>query len=168
MIMKKSMFTLILFVSSILIMSGCKKDESEDINASSLKPGQSQISCTVSGAISSSFKSNSLVSVASKNAYLMNISGGTVSGLSAETVLMILPGTTKTGTYSSATNNSGDFSFAFSKGDKAWSSDPNPVFTVVITKVSATEIEGTFEGTLTNDDLKSQITVKDGKFAAKF
>jgi hypothetical protein len=39
---------------------------------------------------------------------------------------------------------------------------------VVVTKVSDNEIEGTFSGTMKNDDQNTTVTVTDGKFAAKF
>lgn len=166
--MNHKLLSLSLFLTTILLFSACKKDDKTDSGASSLQPGQSQISCTISGAASSSFKSNVMISTVLKSNYLMNISGSSITGTGTEIVMLILPAAVTTGTYTSASNNSGDFAFSYSNGATGWAADVSPVFTVVVTKSTATEIEGTFSGVLNNDDLNNQVTVKDGKFAAKF
>jgi hypothetical protein len=165
--MKLKLLAINLLLLSV-IFNGCKKDETEDPGAASLSPGQSQISCTVTGAASSSFKSNVLISSVLRSSSLMNISGSTLSGMTTEMVLMILPANITTGTYTSESNNSGDFAFSYSNGSTGWAADVSPVFTVVVTKSTATEIEGTFSGVLTNDTDNTQVTIKDGKFAAKY
>lgn len=166
--MNRKLISLTLFLASVLLFSGCKKDETENPGAASLASGKSQISCTISGAASSSFNSNIQLSTVLKSSDLMNISGSAISGMGAEIVMMILPANITTGTYTSASNNSGDFAFSYSNGSVGWAADVSPVFTVVVTKSTSTEIEGTFSGILTNDDQGNQVTVKDGKFAAKF
>lgn len=166
--MKRKLFSLTLFLATVLLFSGCKKDESAASGASTLQPGKSQISCTVTGAASSAFNSNIMLSTVLKSTDLMNISGSAVTGTTAEIVMMILPANITTGTYTSASNNSGDFAFSYSNGSVGWAADVSPVFTVVVTKSTSTEIEGTFSGVLKNDDLGNQVTVKDGKFAAKY
>jgi hypothetical protein len=166
--MNRRLLSLSLFLTALILFAGCKKDESDDSGAASLSPGKSQISCTISGAATSSFNSNLQLSTVLKSTDLMNISGSAITGTTAEIVMMILPANITTGTYTSASNNSGDFAFAYSNGSVGWAADVSPVFTVVVTKSTATEIEGTFSGILTNDDLGNEVTVKDGKFAAKF
>lgn len=166
--MNRKLFFLTLFLTTAILFSGCKKDETDNSGASSLSPGKSQISCTVSGGATSSFNSNILLSSVLKSTDLMNISGSAVTGTTAEIVMMILPANIAAGTYTSASNNSGDFAFSYSNGSVGWAADVSLVFTVVVTKSTSTEIEGTFSGILNNDDLGNQVTVKDGKFAAKF
>jgi hypothetical protein len=166
--MNRKLSVISFFISTVLLLSACKKDETNDTGASSLQPGKSQISCTVSGAASSSFSSNIMLSTVLKSTDLMNISGSVVSGTTAEIVMIILPANITAGTYTSASNNSGDFAFSYSNGSVGWAADVDPVFTVVVTKSTATEIEGTFSGILNNDNFNTQVTIKDGKFAAKF
>lgn len=166
--MNRKLLPFALFLTTVLFFSGCKKDETDDSGAASLSPGKSQISCTISGAATSTFNSNIQISTVLKSTDLMNISGSAISGTTAEIVMMILPANIATGTYSSASNNSGDFAFSYSNGSVGWASDVSPVFTVIVTKSTATEIEGTFSGILNNDDLGNQVTIKDGKFAAKY
>jgi len=166
--MNRKLLSLTLFLTTVILFSECKKDEADTSGTSSLSPGKSQISCTVSGAATSSFNSNILLSSVLKSTDLMNISGSTFSGTTTEMVMMILPANITTGTYTSANSNSGYFSFSYINGSVGWASDVSPVFTVIVTRSTATEIEGTFSGILNNDDLGNQVTVKDGKFAAKF
>jgi hypothetical protein len=166
--MNRKLLSLTLFLTTAILFSGCKKDESDTSGAESLSPGKSQISCTVSGAATSSFSSNILVSTVAKSTDLINISGSAISGTTAEIVMMILPATITPGTYTSANNSSDYFGFSYSNGSVGWAADVSPVFTVIVTKSTATEIEGTFSGILNNDNLGSQVTLKDGKFAAKF
>jgi hypothetical protein len=166
--MKLKILAISLLLSATLFNAGCKKDQTDDPDASSLQAGQSQISCTVSGATSSSFNSSTLISTAAKSSDLMNIAGSAVSGVTAEIVMMILPANIAVGTYSSAGSGSDLFTITYSKGGDGWASDSDAAFTVVVTKVSDTEIEGTFSGTMKNDDQNTTVTVTDGKFAAKF
>jgi hypothetical protein len=166
--MNRKLLSLTLFLTTALLFSGCKDDETDNSGADSLSPGKSQISCTVSGAATSSFNSNIQLSTVLKSTDLMNISGSAFTGTTAEIVMIILPANITTGTYTSASNNSGDFAFSYSNGSVGWAADVSPVFTIIVTKSTATEIEGTFSGILNNDDLGNQVTIKDGKFAAKF
>jgi hypothetical protein len=166
--MKLKVLTVAFLLSATLFNAGCKKDKTDDPDSSSLQAGQSQISCTVSGATSSSFNSSTLISTAARSSDIMNIAGSAVSGVSAEIVMMILPANIAVGTYSSASVGSDYFSISYSKGGDGWASDSDPAFTVVVTKVSDSEIEGTFSGTLKNDSQSTTVTVTDGKFAAKF
>lgn len=166
--MNRRLFSLSLFLTTTLLFSGCKKDETNDTGVASLSPGKSQISCTISDAATSSFNSNILLSSVLKSSDLINISGSAVTGMKAEIVMMILPADITTGIYTSASNNSGDFSFSYSNGSLGWAADVSPVFTVVVVKSTVTEIEGTFSGTLINETLGNQVSVTNGKFVAKY
>jgi hypothetical protein len=166
--MNRKLLSIALFFSVVLLFSGCKKDETTDPGTSSLASGQSQISCSVSGAASSSFSSNLMLSTVLKSTSLINISGSSLNGLTTEIVMIILPADATPGTYTSASHNSGNLAFSYSKGSDAWAADVDPLFTIVVTSASSTEIAGTFSGTITNDDMGSQVTVTNGKFAAKY
>ncbi|NVO20698.1 MAG: hypothetical protein HXX13_13435 [Bacteroidetes bacterium] len=166
--MNRRLISISLFICAVLSFSSCKKEDSGSNSAASLNSGQSQVNCTVSGAASSSFKSNTMISTVLKSTDLINISGSALVGTSAQIVMIILPANATTTTYTSKSNNSGDFAFSFSDGSTGWAADSDHDFSVVVTKVTATEIEGTFSGTLVNDDTNTQVTVKDGSFAAKF
>ncbi len=167
--MKMKNVVLSMFAIGMILMSGCKKEETTtDPGASKLNAGQSQISCKVSGATTSTFTSNILVSSAARSAQLMNISGGAVNGTSAEILMMIMPASITVGTYSSTTTTSGEFVISYTNGVTGWVSDSDKAFTVVVTKVTDNTIEGTFSGKLINDDLVNEVTVTEGKFAAKF
>lgn len=165
--MTRKLLPLALITAVVILFSGCKKDENPDDGSSSLNPGQSQISCSVSGASSSSFSSNILISTAIRSDLLMNISGGNASTMNPEIVMIILPRTIVAGTYSSADMDTGGFAFTYTSGSSGWANDKTKSFSLVITKVTANEVEGTFSGTLINDD-NTTVDISNGKFAAKF
>jgi outer membrane protein assembly factor BamE (lipoprotein component of BamABCDE complex) len=165
--MKITKITLALFSIVLLLAVGCKKDETNISDAASLQSGKSQISCKVSGAATSTFSSNSMVSTVLKSGELMNISGGAVSGMSSELVMLLLPANIKVGTYSSS-NWDYRFSLVYSNAGNGWAADQSKEFKVEVTKATSTEIEGTFSGILINETLKNQVAVSAGKFAAKY
>ena len=167
--MKMKNVVLSMLAVVVILISGCKKEETTTVpDASALSPGKSQISFKAAGASTSSFNSNILISTAVRSAQLMNISGSAVSGLSAEIFMLILPANIKAGTYSSTTSSTGDFQIVYTKGETGWGSDSNKALTLVVTKVTDNTIEGTFSGKLINDELVTEVTVSEGKFAAKF
>jgi hypothetical protein len=165
--MTRKLLPLILIAAVVIFFSGCKKDETPDEGASTLNPGQSQISCSVSGAASSSFTSNILISTAIRSDLLLNISGGNANVTNPEIVMIILPRSITTGTYNSSAMDNGEFAFTFTSGSSGWANDKTKPFSIVVTTVTATEVEGTFSGTLINDD-NTTVDVSSGKFAAKF
>jgi hypothetical protein len=165
--MNQKLFTLSLFIAAAILFNACKKDDSDKNDSSSLNPGQSQISCTVSGGATSSFTSNLLMSTATRSSDLMNISGGALNGTNAEIVMIILPRTVVTGTYTSADMDNGMFAIAYSNGSMGWGNDKSETFNLVVSKVTATEVEGTFNGKIISDDYPV-VQISNGKFAAKF
>lgn len=168
--MKIKFFFFALAASALIFNSSCKKDDSGDgggIDATTLSPGKCKITFNVSGAASSSFSSLDLVSTAAKSDLLMNISGSALNGTSAELAMIILPANAAVGSYNAADDNP-SFAFSYAKGETGWAVDPEKTFTLKVTAVADKTIEGTFSGTLYNDDLQTSVEISNGKFAAKF
>lgn len=165
--MNRNLLPFALITAVVMLFSGCKKEETPDEGASTLNPGQSQISCSVSGAASSSFTSNILISTAIRSDLLLNISGGNANAMNPEIVMIILPRSITTGTYTSADMDVDGFAFTYTTSSKGWANDKTKSFSLVVTKVTANEVEGTFSGTLINDE-NTTVDISNGKFAAKF
>ncbi len=158
----KSFIIMMITCSAILI--SCKKSDPNP-SATNLDPGKSQISCTVAGAVSSSFSTSTLVSTAIKNASLMNISGSNTS-LPIQLMLFIIPTNITVGSHNLSTDD--EFTVSYTNDTKGWAAgNVGDNFTLVVTKNDGTLFEGTFSGTLTNDDGTS-VTITNGKIAAKF
>jgi hypothetical protein len=156
---------LALFALSFLIVS-CKKDDNNNSGSSNLDPGKSQISCNVSGAVSSSFSSVLLTSGALKSGLLMNISGGTTS-LPIQMMMFIIPSDITVGTHNLTTNE--EFTVSYSSNETGWSAgNIGDDFTLTVTKNTATEFEGTFSGKLINEENETFVNITNGKIAAKF
>jgi hypothetical protein len=165
--MKLKVLTISLLLSAILFNAGCTKDETAEPAATSLNAGQCQISCSVSGAVSSTFSSVLMISQAAKSTEIMNLSGSAVSGMNPEIAMLLLPSNVAPGTYSYSSGLS-TFEFSYSNGSNGWATDAGQVFTIMVSKATATEIEGTFSGVLKNDELNTTVSLSNGKFAAKF
>jgi hypothetical protein len=173
--MKIKKITLALFVAVLLLTVGCIKDEANDpagLSADSLAPGKSTISLSATGAVTSTFKSMDMVSTVLKGSVLMNIAGSSVNTTTfkSEMVMIILPVNITVGTHNFSNSNP-NFSIAYTNDVNGWSNDDSKQFSIVVTKATATGIEGTFSGTLVQDTdkgNKSEVTIKNGKFAAKY
>lgn len=154
---------IILSVFATLSLLSCKKDSS----SSSLAAGKSRISLDASGATSGSFASDDRVSTVANSGSIINVSG---ASLSADMVMMLFPATITTGTYdlSTLSSSAAGPTFSYSKGANGWAAVPGDHFTIVVTKATSTEIEGTFSGTAHNDDAGTDVTISNGKFAAKY
>jgi len=162
--MKKITKLSLMLTLAISMLVGCKKDDT--VNSSNLAAGKSQISCTVSGAVSSSFSSSTLVSTAAKNGVLMNISGSTAS-LPIQLMLFIIPTDITVGTHNLSTSD--DFTVSYTNNTDGWAAgDVGDNFTLVVTKNDGAVFEGTFSGTLKNDDSGTTVTITNGKIAGKF
>ncbi len=153
---------IILSLFATIAVIGCKKDSN-----SSLAAGKSRISLDASGATSGSFASDDRVSTVAKSGSIINISG---ASLGADMVMMLLPATITTGTYdlSTLSSSAAGPTFSYSKGANGWAAVPGDHFTIIVTKATSTEIEGTFSGTAHNDDAGTDVTISNGKFAAKY
>jgi major membrane immunogen (membrane-anchored lipoprotein) len=168
--MKK--FTFAFIVVSTLLLNACKKDDT--VSASNLSAGHSKVSLTAAGATSGNFSStNDLISIVAKSGAEINLSASYVNTTSftTEIVLMLLPADITTGSYNFKTMSSSAAlpTFAYTKGVNGWAATPSESeFTIVVSKATSTEIEGTFSGTLHNDTDNTDVTISNGKFAAKY
>lgn len=167
--MKK--FSFIFTLACLLLFNACKKDNS--VSASNLASGKSKVSLTAAGATSGNFSSTDFISSIVKSTDIINLSASYVntSTFSTEIVLMLLPVGITTGSYNFKTMSSSAAlpTFAYTKGATGWAATPaESEFTIVVTKATSTEIEGTFSGTLHNDTDNNDVTITNGKFAGKY
>lgn len=163
--------TFLFVLASMLLLNACKKSES--VSADKLKPGKSKISLSASGATSGSFSSDDLMSTVGKSSALINISASSVNlkTFTTEIVVLILSADITPGTYAlkSMSSSNATPTFAYTKGSTGWAAAPaENDFTLVVTKATATEIEGTFSGKANNDSEHTEVTITNGKFAAKY
>jgi len=169
--MRKTKFIFAMFIALSTLLASCKK--SDDVSSGSLATGKSRVTATVGG---ESYSSSDLVSTVVKSSGILNIASGTAS-LPIKQFVFILPANVAVGTYDFATSDDdvdGIMSVAYTKTDGstavgfAAANDRDNAFTLVITKSTDTELEGTFSGTLYNEDNATTTTVTNGKVAAKF
>lgn len=161
--MKKITKLSLLLAFAVSMLVSCKKDST---SSSNLAAGKSQISCNVSGAVSASFSSSTLVSTATKSDLLINISGGT-SSLPIQLMSFILPANITVGTHN--LTSSDDFAVSYTNNGNGWAAgNVGDNFTIVVTKNDGSSFEGTFSGTLTNDSDETTVTITNGKIAGKF
>lgn len=158
----------LLIAMALTLSTSCSRDDNTDNSpTANLSPGHCSITCTISGAATSNFASNALISVAEKNNNYMNISGGAATASGTEMALIVLNVNVQPGTYDIANQND-DAEFSFAKTGNGWGKSTATPFTITVTSVTSTTIEGTFQGSLTNDTDHSVIAVSNGKFAARF
>lgn len=167
--MKK--ITFVFIVVCTLLLNACKKDDS--VSASNLSSGHSKVSLTAAGAASGNFSSNDLISIVARSGAEINLSASYVNTTSftTEIVMMLLPADITTGSYNFKTMSSSAAlpTFAYTKGVNGWAATPSESeFTIVVSKATSTEIEGTFSGTLHNDTDNTDVTISNGRFAAKY
>ena len=167
--MKKISF--VLAIASALLFNACKKDDT--VSAANLSAGHSKVSLTASGATSGNFSSNDLISTVAKSGADINLSASFVNTTSftTEIVMMLLPADITTGTYNFKTMPSSTVlpTFVYTKGATGWAATPSESeFSIVVSKATSTEIEGTFSGTVHNDTDGTDVTISNGRFAAKY
>ena len=171
--MRKLISSVSLFLISIVLLNSCKKDAASG-NGSSVPAGKSSVTCTYSGSGSGTFTSDLSLSSCLKSSSLINLSGGSVSGLaSVNQGMMILPLGISVGTHSQGADGSADgvvFTLTINNGTQSWSSGGSTAtgFTVNVTRNDASGIEGTFSGQLGNDSDNTIVTITNGTFAGTF
>jgi len=163
-------------------LTSCKKDDSSggggNASAGSLNAGQSMVKASISGAYSTNYESTATVSMATKTGGLIALTTNkqpSASNLSLDQFIIYLPANIQVGTYKATdmTGGAGIFTYSHTESlgqnPKGWQADPEgeTVFNFTVTKASATEIEGTFNGEMSNDNDNTKITAS-GSFAAKF
>lgn len=169
--MKKNLlpFAMILSLFAVVSFMGC--DKAKDA-VTSLSAGKCEVKATISGAVSASYSSDLMGSTAIKNGLLMNLGSATVS-LPIKQFVLIIPANVTTGTYQMKSLNGSAgwaMSYVHNNGADGWATGAgaDEDFTVVVTKATATEVEGTFSGKMVNDEKKTSINVTNGSFKAKF
>ncbi len=167
--MKRSSIILML-ATVVFFLNSCKKDST---SSSPLAAGKSRVSLTCSGATSGNFNSNDLVSTIAKSSAEINLAASYVntSTFTSEIVMMLLPADITPGTYNFKTMPSSTVlpTFTYTKGATGWAATPSESeFTIVVTKATTSEIEGTFSGTLHNDTDGTDVNITNGKFAGKY
>ena len=169
------------FALSTLFVS-CKKDSDSDgggnVSSSNLTPGKSIVKANISGAYGTSYASTELVSTATKaggQILITSMTQPSASNLNVDQFVIYLPENIQTGSYKTTdiTGAGGIFTFTHSEAmggnSKGWQADPEgeTVFNFTINKITSTEIEGTFNGEMSNDNDNTKITAS-GSFAGKF
>ena len=168
--MKKTLsFLLTTALVFIVVLQSCTKVA--EATGGLLGAGQCEVKASFTGASSGSYTSNNLTSTVAKTGLMAMFNSNSISPVKMFTI--ILPANAKTGTYNLKNNDElGGISFAYIPGTsgKGWaaSSNNDDDFIYIITKATATELEGTFSGNMHNDDDGTSIKVTNGSFKAKF
>lgn len=179
--MKKQLLWLVLLISSSILvtqLSSCSKTVDKVSPASTtptLAKGKSTVSATITGAYSGTYKSNETMSTVAKSSAIINIASATSSALGgsgglSEQFMILLPVDIAVGTYNTRDLSGVTFTYVGSNGTSAsgWTSggfETNIVFK--ITKSTSEEIEGSFEGTMGEEEKNTTISAE-GTFASKF
>lgn len=168
-----------------LDVSSCKKDENtnpsssnnnSNVSSSSLAVGKSKIKATVSGAQSTNYESTDMASTATSSGGILLITTSNIStNLNVDQFIITLPADVTTGTYKASDfsdRTGGIFTFSRAEGGSVtggWQADPEgeTVFNFTITKATGSEIEGTFDGEMSNDNDDTKVKAV-GSFAAKY
>lgn len=165
----KPLKSIAIIFALLFVLVSCKKGNplSQAISA-----GKCEIKASISGAVSASYKSDALGSNVIKNNMIMNLASSTVS-LPTSQFVIIMPANVATGTYNFQTQNGATgfaVSYAHQNGSGGWAtgSGADEAFTLTVTKSSSSEVEGTFSGTMRNDEKNSTINISNGSFKAKF
>lgn len=186
--MKKFLsFPLLLAVGCTLFISSCKKDDAARNNtgSGSLDAGKSAISLNASPAFAGggSFSlSNSATCIAqtlsSSSLRNISLSATEVSGTNTRTVMIMI--ITPVDASTTSGNLTGDLSLpngatilptvtlSSTNNGVAGTTYGSTTGTLTITKLTATEIEGTFSGEVKDVNGSATISVSNGSFAGKF
>jgi len=173
-------YALMALVIAGTTLTSCKKDSDSNgggnVGAGSLTPGQSIVKANISGAHSTSYESTTLMSTAAKagNQILINsIKQPSLPDLTVDQFVIYLPANIQVGNYKTTDVTGAIFTFTHTANvggtARGWQADPEgeTVFNFTISKATATELEGTFTGEMSNDNDNTKVTAS-GSFAAKF
>ncbi|MEO8769866.1 MAG: hypothetical protein ABI402_07270 [Ferruginibacter sp.] len=176
---------MMLAICSTLLVSSCKKDHPASATGSgNLDAGKSSISFDNTGSFagSSSFSlSNSVTNAALSNANgsirNVSLSASEITGVNSRSVtltIIVPPDATTT-----SGNITGDFAeqngtvypaltLSSTNGTSPGTAYVSESGTCTITKLTSSEIEGTFSAVVKNDDGTQSLTISNGKFSGKF
>lgn len=170
--MKKAiqLLSVSLFAACSLFLNSCKKDSTNSSGNQNLSSGQAEVRFNYSGSQSGSFQSTTTLSHAVSSGGITQIAVNVVSGTTAKTVQIVFPTSLAVGTSAQASAgadlaNGFLMSFATS-GGAGWAIGGGTAagFSVIVTKNTGTEMEGTFSGELGNDSDPSKVTTSSGYF----
>lgn len=167
--MKKTLsFCMIALMITALFSQSCSKVA--EATGGLLGAGQCEVKANFSGATSGSYTSNNLTSTVAKNGMAAMFNSTSISPVKMFTIM--LPANVTTGTYNLKNNNALDgVSFTYIPGTsgQGWtaSSNNDDDFIYIVTKATATELEGTFSGNMHNDTDGTSIRITNGSFKAK-
>ena len=174
-----SLTTALMLFCSLTLLSSCSSDDdnngNDGVGTSGLTAGKSRVKMTASGAATVNFTSNDAMSSSGNNGgYSNNVATSVnMTTFKTETVNFMLPLNIAVGTYDQADLEeqivtSFTYSYVEMSGTgTGWTSSSTKPFTYTITKSSASEVVGTFSGTLMNEDAGNTIQVN-GSFAAVY
>lgn len=183
--MKVTIYTALL--AGITLASSCKKDDNNNSTPSSSNIPAGQ--CAISFNTDKDFNGTTSINIAASNTtFSTRNTSGTKDQLTLQAISNQISGTSAKITtaqlsiYVPTGSSGGDLSGGFSgNGDvlahimvsnlNAGQSTPayaSESGSIVITKISATEVEGTFTADCVNESENTTIKLTNGKFAAKF
>jgi hypothetical protein len=160
-------------ITIFLLLFGCKKDKEIE---SELLAGRCRISCAVSGAITSNYLSDDYYSFSAYNSVVMALDAVLINNTTSirQDISLLIPIDITAGSYNLKSLGAPNITFTYLKkniylsDDKIWRAGVGSDFTVNITKVSYSEIEGTISGTAYNSVDSSNITISNGRFRTIF
>ncbi|GAB3416846.1 hypothetical protein [Niabella aquatica] len=178
--MKKQLFSILILgglLTTAIQLSSCKKDDTTTTpNSSNLSKGKSAVTAAISGAHNAEYKSAETMSTVIKQGFISinsSASGALTGGALAEQFIIYLPLNIKVGSFNSKDFPSADpakftYTILNTAGAKGYTSGADGTsVNFNITKSTTEEVEGTFDGTMGEEETHKSIKVK-GSFAAKY
>lgn len=174
----KTLKIALLIAIATFTFSSCSKI-ADKVSGGTFTAGKCEIKANISGAVSGNYESVLISSMCTKSPALIHLTTTTTS-MPVKTFMITLPGDVKVGTYSNLMANDQSWAFAYTHNTSdagqaeattfvTPSENKAPNFTVTVTKMTSTEIEGTFSGTMMNGKTAGKnITVSNGSFKGKF
>lgn len=175
--MKTFKISMLAAILSIALFS-CSKIV-DKVSGGTLTAGKCEIKADISGAVSGKYESVLISSMLSRSPALIHLTTTTTS-MPVKSFMITLPGNVKVGTYNDILANDNPFAFSYTHDMSSASQtkatlfvtpleNKAPNFTVKVTKITDTDIEGTFSGTMMNGETEGKtITVSNGSFKGKF
>gem|GEM_PF-2639413 len=184
--MKMKLTTFAVVIATVALFASCKKDDKNNSNPSSSNITAGQ--CTISFDTDKDFNGTTSVSIAAsattsavrannntKDQLTLTAAGysGTSVSTASLTVYVDAGATTSNGNISADFNSSTSNDVAVltinrTNGSGSSAAYSSKTGTVTITKLTTSEVEGTFSCNAVNESSNTSINVSNGKFAGKF
>lgn len=167
-----------------MTLTSCKKEDSKSNNNNGgggggkttvLSAGQAIVKAKITGAYSTDYESlpaGSMIKKSDESIFILSNQNPSLNSRKDQFVIE-LPSNLQTGTHKVSDLEEAGFMFMHTEPSDliptAWGTteDGNPAFNVTVTKLTASEIEGTFSGDLIDEYENTKITAV-GSFAGKF